>query len=373
MKNPTVPVFLVLMLSLVCFRAQAACGNDMDCKGDRICVEGNCVFPPQQKKKPDAETPPPPPAPDTTGNVTAPAESPAASAPTDDVPPASTGEPPQQETPPAPPMAPVETPVDPAPAQPPVAQDPVPPPPPPADAAAPQPAPAAASAPSTSPPPASQPVASPPAVTVAAVETSAPVQKKGVSHFEHGYGDVGMVIGFGTAGRMFMVAEGESDSDSLRGSPTPGIRIAGYGVSGGAHHGAYFAARFGDLEFQDETDDIRMISFGYSNKQMKPAKGRRVKTGFAFDIGMVFTQNQDMADSSIDFENDTFIGMELFPRFQLDIVVLNTGAFKLVVPVSIGMYLLPINAMRILEDPVTVTALFMALQPALTIGVDFGG
>lgn len=172
---------------------------------------------------------------------------------------------------------------------------------------------------------------------------------------------------------MFMFAEGESDSDSLRGGPMPGIRIAGYGVSRNAHLGAYFTARFGELEFQDEKDDVRMLSFGYSHKYMRTAQVRRVKAGFVFDIGLVFTQNEDMAHSSIEYKNDTFIGMEFFPRFELDIVAVNTGGFKLVVPISIGMYLLPVNAMRLLEDPVTVTAVFAAFQPAMIIGVEFGG
>jgi hypothetical protein len=44
------------------FQAAAQCRADNDCKGERICVGGACVDPPQ-RQTPAAETPPPPPPP----------------------------------------------------------------------------------------------------------------------------------------------------------------------------------------------------------------------------------------------------------------------------------------------------------------------
>ena len=199
-----------------------------------------------------------------------------------------------------------------------------------------------------------------------------PPPLEGPQHFKLVYGEVDGVIAFGTAGKMFFFVEDESDSESMSGPPGGGVRLAFYGAKGNPHNGIYFTGRWSDLKINGESDSTRSISFGYSLKKISSKKGARFRPGFGLDAGLIRTQNSDMADSDIDFENDTYTGLELFPRFMVDIVAFNAGNFKMVVPISIGLYVVPFSFMKLLDDPFVLT-MFTVVQPAMTIGISFGG
>ena len=171
---------------------------------------------------------------------------------------------------------------------------------------------------------------------------------------------------------MFFFADGDSDNDSLTGPPGGGIRLAIYGARNNPHTGAYFSARWGEMELGGLSDSTRSISFGLALKKVWGQDGRRFRPGFAFDVGMIRTQNKDMAESDINFENDTYTGAELFPRFTLDLVAFNAGNFKMIVPFSVGVYVVPFAFMKLMDEPVRVTTMFTIVQPAMTIGIAFG-
>jgi hypothetical protein len=72
--SPRRPVALVtaalvlLAASAGCFRKKSGCSNDSDCKGARVCVDGNCQdaaapAAPRPPPRPASHPPPPPPAP----------------------------------------------------------------------------------------------------------------------------------------------------------------------------------------------------------------------------------------------------------------------------------------------------------------------
>lgn len=65
-------VILVLAL-LLSAQASAECGSDMECKGERICVDGGCVDPPQQPEVQPEPAPQPEAAPVRAAAVSIPA------------------------------------------------------------------------------------------------------------------------------------------------------------------------------------------------------------------------------------------------------------------------------------------------------------
>lgn len=358
MTKLTALILMAFSLVFYSSTAYAGCEHDNDCKGTRICENGACVYPPD-------ETPP--------------AKAPNSEAPSEPVPPPEN--PPVDSSTPAivtaddslatqTPQTPV--PVEPAPVEetqptnnPPAAPPPV------APAAADTQKPAAA-------PPEKPPVAASDdvqsttnAATKETKETPKP-SPKGLELFQHGYGEVSGLIGFGTIGRMFLFTDEDNDNVSMKNGVHGGIRLVAYIVSDNIHHGAYLKLDYGDVEVDGISDKLRMLGFGYSLKKFNRSKGQRVYLGFGFDIGLLRTKNEDMANSTIDFENDTFTGLELYPRVQLDIVAFNAGGFKMVVPISLGAYIVPFSVMKLHDNP-SIISLFTVIQPAMTIGIAFGG
>jgi len=299
-------VSCVLVLTIVAYSqiSAAQCATDTDCKGERVCENGQCVMPP----------PPPAPAP-------APAPAPVYTQPT-----------------------PVYT----------------------------QPAPA-----------------------------PAPVVPRGpIQSFQKGYGEISFLMGISSWGKATEAWEedGEDQFEDVDPpvwkstvKPTAGFRLAGYAVPSPKFHiGGYLALRVGEakkLESDNDTaesgdvwgskTDILSTSLGAAMK-FGGQVGERVWVGGAIDIGINFLKIEEFEQNDEIFDQATLLGLELYPKICIDIIALDTGKFKLEIPISIGAIILPVAGRAIVEpdddnNQTEVKVRIWNITPAITVGVAFGG
>jgi hypothetical protein len=280
----TAPALLIAAATfLVGATVAAQCETDVDCKGDRICENGTCV-----------------------------------EAPTGVIPGAT---------------------------------------PPPAPQPAPQPAPAPA------PQPAVPPAAAPP-----------PVDTTG--WFDKGYGEISVPFVFHGWGGWFTSLDSvevggdtrdfdDNDSDGdLEAKFRGGLRLSGYfAASKNFQIGAYYMFFKGEGDAAmpeadsnpddwDELDDL-MVHLGeqgsgggydervqldlVSNSLGATIKAGtqlgRVWLGLGLDVGVLF-HKFEVTDQN--FETEAMIGVLVYPRLAIDIMVLNTGSFKMAITTSLG-------------------------------------
>jgi hypothetical protein len=195
--------------------------------------------------------------------------------------------------------------------------------------------------------------------------------------------------------------EGEYDGDDIFESyddppefdstlkPTPGMRLAGYGVLSDAFQlGGYFSVRSGELELEDDNDaaeyysvsmedesDVTLIGLGLTLKAGGMVASR-LAMGFGLDVGLSLMKVEEFEDADLDEE--TLLGVELFPRLCLDIIVLDTGSFKMAIPISAGAVVVPIAGRTLMEEDEDdgvpeIKMRSWLVGPAFTVGIALGG
>jgi hypothetical protein len=272
-----------LLLALSSTGLAAQCHKDTDCKGDRVCEDGTCVEPPPGVIPEPAPPPPPaPPAPDPPAYV----------------------------------------------------------------------APTPAAAPPPPPPP------------------------KTIEWYGEGYAQLSAPIAFHGWGGWFTKLDGIdydgwevdfNDTDSngdLEGEAWGGLRLAGYGVLGeSVHLGGFYQLLAGEASAElpsgddepddfDELDDF-MYQFHYDDDgdyhdsqslemlvnalgaslRAGSRLGQRVWLGFGFDVGIAFARHEGKDHN---FESEILIGFLIQPQIAMQIMLLNSGDFKMSIDASLG-------------------------------------
>jgi len=223
-----------------------------------------------------------------------------------------------------------------------------------------------------------------------------------VQSFQKGYGEIGFIMGVSSFGRLTATVENEDgdvfDGDDppqfkVRIKPTPGVRFAGYAApSSHFHIGGYVAIRKGvakkpDPEnetadrydyYLDKPSDVLFTSLGLATKLGGQA-ARRLWVGFGLDVGVDFMKIDKLESSDpLEYDESTMIGLELFPKIEFDIIAVDTGKFKLEIPISVGAVIIPVSGRTVMDpddDNGQTECKFRvwSITPALTVGVAFGG
>jgi hypothetical protein len=302
----TVTVFCALGAVLFfCSTARAQCTKDTDCKGNRVCVDGQCVE--QAVDEPGQAEPPPP------GGATPPPLPPPGGQP-------GYGQPP--------------------PPQPGYGQPP------------PQPG-------YGQPPP--QPGYGQPGYG------QPPPAPAGPLTWPKFYGAAGILLSFHGWGNMSPSDDsgytGDVDLDSKF---MGGIHLAGYyAVSNVFHIGGYFSVMGGEGEIENTYEsDLTLYSIGASMKVGGTA-GQRLWIGAAFDLGGAFLD--------IDEADEVYKGVVIFPRFQMDILILGGSGFKLAAFWCLGPQIYPYLGGEISTGYGSIDIQAWVVQVTTMFGVTMGG
>lgn len=243
-------------------------------------------------------------------------------------------------------------------------------------------------APAPAPAPASGYVAPTTSYTAPAPAPAPPPQPRGpISSFQSGYATIGLLLSFHGWGGYTETWEDidedfEGDLDS---SFMPGIRIAGYGVvSEGFHIGGYWTFFKADMDIDpDEGDDFDvnafMNMFGLTLK-FGARLHERVWLGGGTDIGLLISKGE-IDGWGEDLEMKPMVGLVLFPRLNLDVMIVDTGAFRLAFSAAFGLFVTPISGGHpydaddfddYVPDGDAIKHRFWWLSPALMLGLSLG-
>ena len=369
--------------------AAAQCTKDTECKGDRICVDGQCTSPPvespSREEAPESDTE----ATDTDAEADTESES-APYTESDVAPPsgesslettliAETGapvlgpaaaavsgievsaQPSSESQPPA---------IDAAAVQPPPAQSTV---------EAPAPASSGMASSPVEPPPATAPPSQPsqpPAAPEVAVQSTIAPQPAAPQSQRQGFGKVYGAIGFSMGVFAF---GGEKTNDDFSGGETSsrtreGV-LPGFGVAvmfppiTSVHIGAYFSFLKGsdiryDENYDDETVDHLHLGAGLATK-FGGAPNRFIWLGAGLDIGFNYQKN-----NWDQYSDETFLGLQVVPKFCLDIIVVNKRYIKVAIPIAAGAIIVPFSTLSDPPDDLKVNAWDMS--PSFSISVAVG-
>jgi hypothetical protein len=164
------------------------------------------------------------------------------------------------------------------------------------------------------------------------------------------------------------------------------------------HIGGYYTIRAGELEPKphgDSAEDWDNYSTAWGDTDVK-AHGLglalkfvshtapRLFLGFGMDVGLHMLQFEDWEDvrdpftGDRYFEESTLIGIELAARMAIDIVALDTGSFKLIIPIGVGLTAVPFAARTIIEEDEDqgqpeIKPRVWYLTPVITAGIAIGG
>lgn len=203
--------------------------------------------------------------------------------------------------------------------------------------------------------------------------------------FQSGYAEVSLLMSFYTFGGQTWEIDGSPlDNPEFEATTKvlPGARFAGYGALGESFHlGGYFAIRAGDGEIKPKNDVARAMFFERdADSSVKTwglglalkAGGRvaeRVWLGGGVDAGIHFFMIEEWDDT----DDDTFFGLELFPRVVIDIILVDSGGVRLAVPISAGAVISPISVAEPEENNPQTRVKMWHLAPAATVGLALGG
>jgi hypothetical protein len=170
-----------------------------------------------------------------------------------------------------------------------------------------------------------------------------------LSFFQTGYATVGLLLAFHGWGGYTLkdeVANDEEDGD-LDNDFVPGFRIAGYGVlSESFHIGGYWTFFKADMTVDPdhgESMDVNVFEnmLGLTMK-FGARLNERIWLGGATDVGVLFSKGE-VSDWGEDLEMKATAGLVLFPRVDLDVLIVDTGAFRLAFTAALGLFVSPIN------------------------------
>jgi hypothetical protein len=326
--------------------AEDGCVKDMDCEGEKICEEGECVDPPE---------PEPEGAPEPVVEAAEPAE------PVEEqkgcksdteckgiriceegtcvMPPGWTpGQPPPQPVPAPAPAAP------PPPAPPPTA-----------------PAPPEAWEPEPEPPPPVVP-------------------------YERGYASLTYLSWFLSYGTWKSEYEGATTEGKLDHEYNGGMRLAGYGVvNDNVHVGGYWSFARGTIHVRSDTPGGGTSQLFWAT-QTTNSLGLAFKAGHAardsiwlglgLDLGVAFKSGAaDIQGEERDLK--TIVGLHAFPRFDMEFILSNSNSgFKFGLLATIGAYILPVMSGHPLDtdemDNIDAKVTIWRIGPAVLLGFLLG-
>lgn len=200
--------------------------------------------------------------------------------------------------------------------------------------------------------------------------------------FQSGFAEAALFMSFYTFGRQTWEVEGSAMADPEFDATTAvlaGIRLAGCAaLTEWFHLGGYFAIRSGQGDLsphnpiaeamffdQEAESDVKLFGLG-AVLELGGRVSERVWLGGGADVGIHFYKIDEWDEA----DDDTFVGLELFPRLVVQIILVDTGGFRLALPISAGAFVSPISVAEPVEYEVTVRMWHVA--PAATVGLALG-
>jgi hypothetical protein len=215
---------------------------------------------------------------------------------------------------------------------------------------------------------------------------SPPRPRGPLSFFQSGYATMGLLLSFHGWGGWTDENDDidyEEDGD-IDGDFMPGFRIAGYGVlSESFHIGGYWTFFKADLEVDPDDSDLAdsdvtafMNMLGLTLK-FGARLAERVWFGGAADVGLLIAKGELDILFADDLEMKAMAGLVIWPRAVLDVLLVDTGAFRLAATAALGLFVVPIAGGHPYDtddfgDDDETKSRFWWLSPALMIGVSAG-
>jgi hypothetical protein len=178
------------------------------------------------------------------------------------------------------------------------------------------------------------------------------------------YGEHALVLAFHGWGGIS--AEGANHEDDLDADFMPGTRFAGYyAASEGFHIGGFFSVMGGEVTREWRAwpggweDDVTVVNLGLAMKIGKRISDR-IWLGMALDVGLTIWGPDIM---------DTFVGFHFNPLFNVEVMLLAKGKFRLGLYSTFGPMFTPIAATEWQGVDVTGWMVNLAMAIGITVGV----
>jgi hypothetical protein len=237
-------------------------------------------------------------------------------------------------------------------------------------------APAPAPVPPPAPPPAPPPV---PAQPAPPPEPAGPMKP-----FQIGYAEVALLVSFLTVGgQTWEIKDWPLENPAFKATTKPlaGVRLAGYAALAESFHlGGYFAIRSGEGRLEPDNNVARTIASGEQKSDMSTwglgaatkfggSVSERVWIGGGVDVGLHFLKIDDWDYT----DDDTLLGLEIFAKVELDIMLVDTGSFRLALPIAAGAIISPIAVADPNHDDLEIHAVMWHVAPTMMVGLAAGG
>jgi hypothetical protein len=230
-----------------------------------------------------------------------------------------------------------------------------------------------------------------PVVAPRAAATPRAVREGPLSFFQKGYASVAVPFSFHGWGASVETIEGRDYDSDLESDFAAGFRLAGYAALSESFHigGAWLVLKT-EIEVDPDAGDdydVEMVMnmLGLALKAgFRPAE--RIWLGGALDIGVLFCKGELEIPFGSDLEMKTMAGLALFPRLDLDVLLVDTGAFRLAFQASLGLLVSPIAGGHPYDnndfddylddlglDGDEIDVRFWWLSPVLMLGLAAGG
>jgi len=208
-------------------------------------------------------------------------------------------------------------------------------------------------APAPAPPP---PSGYNPAPAPAPAPAPPPEPRGPVNYFQSGYATIALLLsfhGWGGYTETWEFMDDEEYEGELDGDFMPGFRLAGYGVvSESFHIGGYWTFFKADFEVDPDDGDspwwgdggdlnVFMNMLGLTMK-FGTRLHERIWLGGATDIGLLISKGE-IDGWGNDLEMKPMVGPVIFPRIDLDIMIVDTGGFKLAFTAAFGLFVTPFS------------------------------
>jgi hypothetical protein len=173
------------------------------------------------------------------------------------------------------------------------------------------------------------------------------VREGPLSFFQTGYASVAVLFAFHGWGASVEEYDGVDRDSDLESDFAAVVRLAGYAaISESFHVGGAWTFLNPDLDVDpedvDDYDvDMAMNMLGASLK-FGSALAERVWLGAAVDVGVLFFKGEVDNPFGGDLEMKAMIGLALHPQAELDVLIVDTGSFRLAFLASLGLLAAPI-------------------------------
>ncbi len=210
-----------------------------------------------------------------------------------------------------------------------------------------------------------------------------------LSFFRSGYASVSVLFAFHGWGASVEEYDGAENDSDLESDFAAGIRLAGYAaISESFHVGGAWTFLKPNIDVDPENNAIDDYDVDLALNMLSASLkfggtlAERIWLGAVVDVGVLFAKGEVDNPFGGDLEMKAMAGLALHPQAELDVLIVDTGAFRLAFHASLGLLVTPIAGGHPYDnedfddyvvDGDDIDVRFWWLSPVLMLGLAAGG